>query len=162
MSDLLRFMHEGFVDEIGTALIRKYEGFDPLFTQQGFTEFAAAILKRMVNPHLLDTVARVGRDPQRKLGWNDRIIGGIRLALEQGVDPKHYAMGAAAALDALEAGVYCRQADVRSILKGTWKPQGASKSEMNKVLRIVSHGCTRYHLWERSGFADINRIIKMT
>ena len=36
-------------------------------------------------------------DPQRKLGWDDRLVGTMRLALRYGVEPQRYARGAAAA-----------------------------------------------------------------
>ena len=53
----------------------------------------------MVNPWLRDAVARVIRDPRRKLAWNDRLIGTMRLALDAGITPYRFAQGAAAALD---------------------------------------------------------------
>jgi mannitol-1-phosphate/altronate dehydrogenase len=52
----------------------------------------------MVNPWLNDLVARVIRDPRRKLGWNDRLIGTMRLVLDAGITPRRFAEGAAAAL----------------------------------------------------------------
>ena len=36
----------------------------------------------MLNPLLADPVARVTRDPVRKLGWEDRLIGAIRYSTE--------------------------------------------------------------------------------
>jgi mannitol-1-phosphate/altronate dehydrogenase len=51
----------------------------------------------MVNPHLRDAVDRVIRDPQRKLGWDDRLIGTLRLVRQFGGQPRLYALGAAAA-----------------------------------------------------------------
>jgi mannitol-1-phosphate/altronate dehydrogenase len=53
----------------------------------------------MVNPFVRDTVARVGRDPRRKLGWDDRLVGAMRRARQAGVTPRRYAWGVAAALD---------------------------------------------------------------
>ena len=44
-------------------------------------------LARMVNPFLRDPIERVTRDPKRKLGWNDRLIGSIRFALIAGINP---------------------------------------------------------------------------
>jgi mannitol-1-phosphate 5-dehydrogenase len=57
----------------------------------------------MVNPHLRDRTERVTRDPRRKLGWEDRLIGTMRLALDAGVEPRRFALGAAAAWAALGA-----------------------------------------------------------
>ena len=52
----------------------------------------------MTNPFLSDSVARVIRDPYRKLGWDDRLVGAMRLALEAGVKPVRLAAGVRAAL----------------------------------------------------------------
>jgi mannitol-1-phosphate 5-dehydrogenase len=53
---------------------------------------------RYGNPLLKDTIARVGRDPIRKLGPQDRLIGSLSLCLRQGVYPKRIAAICAAAL----------------------------------------------------------------
>jgi mannitol-1-phosphate 5-dehydrogenase len=53
---------------------------------------------RYGNPLLKDTITRVGRDPIRKLGPNDRLIGSLNLCLTQGVYPKRIAAISAAAL----------------------------------------------------------------
>ena len=71
---------------------------DPLFTEKGWTAYADDLLSRMTNPWLHDRVDRIIRDPVRKLGWNDRFFGAMRVALEQGVRPQGTALGAAAAL----------------------------------------------------------------
>ena len=73
--------------ESGEALIRKHAGKDRLFTPEGYREYALDLLERMTNPYLQDSVERVGRDPQRKLGWDDRLVGTLRLALQQNVVP---------------------------------------------------------------------------
>ncbi len=45
------------------------------------------LLERYGNRRLNDPVARVGRDPWRKLAADDRLVGAARLCLEQGVHP---------------------------------------------------------------------------
>lgn len=55
----------------------------------------------MTNPYLHDRTERVTRDPRRKLAWEDRLIGTMRMALDAGVAPRRFALGAAAALEAL-------------------------------------------------------------
>ena len=87
------------VEESGRALIRSNAGFsDPLFSEQGFAEFADDLLGRIVNPNLNDLVERVGRDPLRKLGIEDRLYGTMVIALGQAVIPRNLALGAAAGL----------------------------------------------------------------
>ena len=96
--ELLTLAREAFLLESGEALCRKYRGVDSLFTQAGFAAYVEDLLVRMTNPFLQDAVERVTRDTRRKLGWDDRLIGTLRLALGQGIQPARYARGAAAAL----------------------------------------------------------------
>lgn len=56
------------------------------------------ILGRFGNAALGDTVERVGRDCERKLAHDERLIGAARLAHKSGVIPTHLALAAAAAL----------------------------------------------------------------
>src|SRR5208283_3292260 len=83
--DLLGFVRDAFLKESGEALIRKHAGKDRLFTTDGYREYARDLLERMTNPYLQDSVERVGRDLQRKLDWDDRLVGTLRLALHQHV-----------------------------------------------------------------------------
>ncbi|GAF67734.1 unnamed protein product, partial [marine sediment metagenome] len=86
-----------FIGESGAALVKRHEKLgDPLFTDRGFREYAEDLLERMVNPHLNDRVSRVVRDPVRKLGYEDRLFGTMRLCLDCGVRPGDLALGAAA------------------------------------------------------------------
>ena len=100
--ELMRIARDAFINESGGALVKKYKNLnDELFTAAGYEEYAEDLLVRMVNPYLDDTIERAARDPQRKLGLNDRIFGTMRLALEQGVEPVNMAMGAAAGINYL-------------------------------------------------------------
>ncbi len=54
------------------------------------------LLNRFTNAALMDTCARVGGDPARKLSPDDRLIGSASLALAQGTTPAYIAVGAAA------------------------------------------------------------------
>jgi mannitol-1-phosphate 5-dehydrogenase len=96
--ELFEFGREAFLRESGTALIHRHDSLDPLFTEAGFRAYADDLLERMLNPYLRDAVERVIRDPRRKLGWNDRLIGTMRLALDAGIAPQGFARGAAAAV----------------------------------------------------------------
>jgi len=101
---LMELARGAFLGESGRALIHKRGGLDPLFTAAGYRAYADDLLERMVNPFLRDAVDRVIRDPQRKLGWDDRLIGTMRLALDAGVEPRRFAKGAALAAALLPAG----------------------------------------------------------
>jgi mannitol-1-phosphate/altronate dehydrogenase len=86
-----------FIGESGAALIRAHARLgDPLFSEQGYTEYADDLLARMTNPNLNDLVERVGRDHPRKLGIEDRLYGTMVIALEQEVLPVTLGLGAAA------------------------------------------------------------------
>ena len=93
------FLRAAFVEESGRALIARHAGADPLFTTHGFAAYADDLLTRMVNPHLADTMERAARDPRRKLAWDDRLVGLIRLGLAEGVPTPRVAMGVAAGLE---------------------------------------------------------------
>lgn len=95
---LLELVREAFTDEAGAALCRRHAGLDPLFTPAGFRAYADDLIERMLNPHLADSVERVTRDLRRKLAWDDRFAGTARIILAEGLDPRCFALGLAAAL----------------------------------------------------------------
>ncbi|MGH9014752.1 MAG: hypothetical protein ACRDZ1_12560 [Acidimicrobiia bacterium] len=57
-----------------------------------------AILARFDNAALSDPIARVGRDPRRKLHADDRLVGAARLAADGGTRPEMLALAITAAL----------------------------------------------------------------
>ncbi|MDO8589480.1 MAG: mannitol-1-phosphate 5-dehydrogenase [Armatimonadota bacterium] len=79
--------------ETGAAMIRKWD-----FVPSEHEEFVDDLLERFGNEALGDQVTRVGKDLLRKLGPADRLIGGARLCVEQGVRPDNVCKGIAAAL----------------------------------------------------------------
>lgn len=81
------------LSETGVALIEKW-GFAPEDHQAHIED----LLHRFANVALGDTCARVGKDPIRKLGLNDRVIGGANLALSYDIKPINVALVAAAGL----------------------------------------------------------------
>lgn len=59
----------------------------------------AEALQRFANPHLADPIARVARDPLRKLGPDDRLVGPFSAVRDAtGAIPAHFALGIAGAL----------------------------------------------------------------
>jgi mannitol-1-phosphate 5-dehydrogenase len=97
IDDLMQKASTAFKAESGQALCRKWSGKDQLFTEAGFDSYAQDLLTRMTNPFLRDAISRITRDLPRKLSWNDRIIGTMRLVLQQGIKPVILAEGAALA-----------------------------------------------------------------
>lgn len=83
----------------GVALIKKYAHLnEELFTEKVYRDYAEDLLERMTNPYLDDTIERAARDPQRKLGENDRIFGTMKLAKEYGIEPVNMAKAAEAGM----------------------------------------------------------------
>jgi mannitol-1-phosphate 5-dehydrogenase len=83
---VLPFLRAAALEESGAALLKRHAGADAMFTPEGYREFTEELISRMFNPYLRDTVERVGRDPARKLGWDDRLVGTMRLCLRRGRD----------------------------------------------------------------------------
>ena len=142
--DLMAIARAAFLDECGRALIQRHADLDDsLFTPAGFTAYAEDLLERMVNPHLNDLVDRVIRDPARKLGWDDRIYGTMRLVLEAGIQPLNLAHGAAAAVQCLVAtpkstavppGV-CNRAELAQLLRQLWG--GAADERADELIDLT-------------------------
>jgi mannitol-1-phosphate 5-dehydrogenase len=65
----VRSIVEDAMHQSGAALMKKFN-----FSQEEVEEYINKTLKRFINPYLHDDVNRVGRDPLRKLAWNDRLI----------------------------------------------------------------------------------------
>lgn len=111
-----------FVEESGVGLRNKFsEMNDPLFSESGFNAYAEDSINRMINPFLRDPVARITRDPMRKLGWNDRMLGAMRLAGKANKKPLLLAKGAHLALKmaCAEKNYRCPGQALDTIWKGT-------------------------------------------
>jgi mannitol-1-phosphate 5-dehydrogenase len=154
---LIPFLRAAFIEESGEALVRRYAGVDPLFTREGYRQYADDLLTRMTNPHLSDTVERVGRDPARKLGWDDRLIGTMRMALDEGVEPRRYAFGAAAALAMMDRSILQEDASTEALLSPLWRKASPEKYEKEAVLDLVQDGRRRLKRWCESGFQNLER-----
>ncbi|HDI3179414.1 mannitol-1-phosphate 5-dehydrogenase [Vibrio cholerae] len=81
------------MQESGEVLIRRY-GFDRAL----HSAYIEKILSRFANPYLVDEVDRVGRQPLRKLGANDRLIKPLLGTIEYGLPNSMLLKGIAAAL----------------------------------------------------------------
>ena len=122
--ELVKCCEDALIEECGPALCRKYAGVDEYFTPAGYNAWAVELVKRMTNPELRDSVDRVIRDLDRKLSWNDRLIGAIRLCRSQQVEPKRLMQCAqkAAALHGL-----------RLLSSGSW-PEGEENAALLEAL----------------------------
>lgn len=89
----IRILVQNAMQESEMALHRRYGA-----VMTDMQEHITDLLYRFTNAALRDTCQRVGGDPARKLGPEDRLIGSSRLALEEGVTPAYIAVGAAVGL----------------------------------------------------------------
>ncbi len=152
---MIPFIRDAFVGESGAALIQKHGDVDALFTVQGYRHYAEDLLERMTNPFLGDTIERVGRDPRRKLGWQDRLIGTMRVIMSQGISPERYAFGAAAALASLEPAVLDPNINLTPILDSSWQAVPTDPLEREQVECLLEQSVERLQTWYASGLPDI-------
>jgi mannitol-1-phosphate 5-dehydrogenase len=144
----LALARRGAVEEAGVALCRRYAGIDPIFTPTGFGDYVDDLLKRMVNPNLRDAIARVVRDPARKLGWHDRLVGAMRLALAADIEPCALATGAAAAYACLLAERPDQaNLSVHRVLDDLWQADAPPRNEAELVGEWIVRGRHALSTW---------------
>ncbi len=152
------FLRAAFIEESGATLRRRWVGADELFTKAGYEAFADDLLRRMVNPNLADTIERAARDPRRKLGWDDRLVGLIRLGIVVGVPTPRYAMGVAAGLDVLRGGGGQGgegHGGDEAVLSTIW-PRDLPADEVQPVLEAVEQGRELLERWHAVGFEALS------
>ena len=157
---VLEFLRAAFIEESGGALIAQNKGEDPLFTPEGFKDYAEDLLVRMFNPYLGDTVERVGRDAARKLAWDDRLIGTIRAGLRNGLSMKRFGFGAAAAASVLDPAILNSRATLNVILGPIWDQASPDDVERSKVLRVVEEGWGKLRLWREQQFPHLENCMR--
>ena len=87
-------------------------------------QFVEDLMVRFENKLLVDSLARVGRDPRRKLSSGDRLVGAFKMVRRHGGVPAHIAIGVAAGLlydeptdeAAVEISAYTKAEGVRAAL----------------------------------------------
>jgi mannitol-1-phosphate 5-dehydrogenase len=85
----------GAMQESGEALVKEYPH---AFTEDGMEGYIQKTIVRFKNPDVIDGVTRVGRQPLRKLGREERLLGPFHLAKQHGLPTKCLALAIAAAL----------------------------------------------------------------
>lgn len=84
---------KGAMTQSGDGLIQKF-GFD----RDAHYKYIDKIINRFKNPYLQDDVARVGREPLRKLSADDRLVSPLSTALSFGLPVDKLILGIGAAL----------------------------------------------------------------
>ena len=90
---------EGVYSETAQALSKKHNF--PLDEQMAFTRTSKAKLQDYT---IVDFIERNARDPIRKLGPDDRLVGSARLVLEYGITPHNLCIAIAAAIHYFHEG----------------------------------------------------------
>ncbi|MCL6474834.1 MAG: mannitol-1-phosphate 5-dehydrogenase [Firmicutes bacterium] len=89
----IRSVLDEAMQAVSEVLVRKHG-----FTPEEMREHVQDLYRRFESVALGDTVARVARDPERKLRPDDRLVGAARLLWEHGVEPRALCIVIAAAL----------------------------------------------------------------
>ena len=84
---------QGVYQESGAAICARHG-----YTAEEQAAFAQASLRKYQDATIVDPLERNVRDPLRKLGRHDRLIGPACLAREYGIRPYHLALAIGAAL----------------------------------------------------------------
>ena len=90
---------DGVYQETARALSRKHHF--PLEQQLAFTETSR---RKLQDYAIVDFIERNARDPLRKLGKDDRLVGSARLVQEYGIRPEHLCTAIAAAIHYVSPG----------------------------------------------------------
>ncbi len=104
------YVHEAMADEaINRAVVgAMLEAQRALHCKHGRTLHYGSLINDILasfsNAALKDTIARVGRDPVRKLQADDRLIGPAKLAYRYSIEPTYLIQGCAAALSFAQEG----------------------------------------------------------
>ncbi len=83
----------GVYDETSRALCAKHH-----FPLEEQLAFAKTSLNKLQDYNIVDSIERNARDPIRKLGPDDRLVGAARMVMEHGILPVNLATSIAAAL----------------------------------------------------------------
>jgi mannitol-1-phosphate 5-dehydrogenase len=140
------YIHEAMADEtINRAVVgAMLEAQRALHCKHGHTlhygSFINEILASFSNAALRDTIARVGRDPVRKLQADDRLIGPAKLAYRYSIEPTFLIQGCAAALSFKQEG----------------DPQAA---ELQKLIREKGVGYTLDYVSQLRSWNPISKLI---
>ncbi|MEI0843402.1 mannitol-1-phosphate 5-dehydrogenase [Brachyspira pilosicoli] len=134
----------GAMRESGAVLVKRHG-----FKEDEHEAYIQKILSRFFNPYLEDSVLRVGREPMRKLSYNDRLIKPILGTLEYNLKHNNLVKGVVAAFqfyseDDNESKELKKMLDSESLSDVVMKVTGLKNektlfdeiySELNKVLK---------------------------
>ena len=139
---LMRFLRQVLVKEIGGAMVCRHGSTGAPFTEAGMAAFGDELLERIVNPYLDDTMERVARDPERKLGWEDRLVGALRMCLAESSPAPGLALGVVLAAQDLHRQRGGAESIV-DLLRDVWAEEEPDAEEVAAVLVKVEAALAR-------------------
>lgn len=137
----IRAIVSGVMRECSEALVQKFS-----FPMDEQMSYAETILSRFANAHLGDTVARVSRDPKRKLSPQLYFSYPIAMALECGVAVDYLATAVAAAI------AFRSNDDAQSIELGAMIDSFGVENTVREVCKIDDSGVLALVAERYSGF----------
>ena len=111
--------------ESGKGLIAKYN-----FDEEAHYKYINKIIDRFKNPYLKDDVARVGREPLRKLNENDRLIKPLITARGFNINTDNLLLGVGAALH------YDNKEDAQSVQLQSLINENGIKESLAEISKI--------------------------
>ena len=111
--------------ESGKGLIAKYN-----FDEEAHYKYIDKIIDRFKNPYLKDDVARVGREPLRKLNENDRLIKPLITARGFNINTDNLLLGVGAALH------YDNKEDSQSVQLQSLINEKGTKASLAEISKI--------------------------
>ncbi len=141
-TDILQFT-DSAMRESGEALSREHGVPIDIINQH-----IDNLIERFGNRGLGDTIERVGKDPIRKLGPNDRLVGALNLCKKHDIEARHINVGIAAALVFNEASgneaLSAQDSDeckIREVLENVCKISSTSieYKEIHKLYKMLHH-----------------------
>ncbi|MBQ4321798.1 MAG: hypothetical protein IJC35_06110 [Oscillospiraceae bacterium] len=120
---------DGVYHETAQALCRKHG--IPFEEQWAFTRTS---LKKLQDYTIVDYIERNARDPMRKLGPDDRLVGSARLVLECGIKPENLSVAIAAAIH------YENEADPFAVELAAMRKEKGVDCILENVCRLDPNG----------------------
>lgn len=97
-------------------------------------EFTRTSLHKLQDRNIVDYIERNARDPMRKLGHDDRLIGPALMCLSNGVVPEHIAVSIACAI------FYNEETDLSAQELKALRESGGVDAVLDKVCKIEPNG----------------------
>ncbi|UCH25399.1 MAG: hypothetical protein JSV66_15935 [Trueperaceae bacterium] len=82
-------------------------------------------------------------------------MGTVRMALQAGIRPRRHALGAAAALAAIEPALLTDEVDLEPLLTPLWPEETKGTVERSEITTLIRDGAQQLRRWRRSGCPDL-------